>query len=158
MTPSFRASSSGSSTSPASLWYQKGLCFSCTQCGDCCRHEEGYVWVTRPQVLKIGRFLGLDEETTMARYIRRVGRRLSLIEKANLDCIFWDQGCTIYPVRPTQCRNYPFWPENLASPEDWEEVASCCPGVGHGRRYDVEEICSLAKGRGETGRPGDNAT
>ncbi len=131
-------------------WYHEGLCFSCTQCGDCCRHEEGYVWVTAPEARRIASHLGLSEEDFRRRYTRKVGRRTSLTEKPNLDCILWDQGCTIYPVRPTQCRVFPFWPENLENAEEWKEVGKVCPGVDTGRRYDRGEIERLAGGDGET--------
>ena len=143
-----RSSDARSSAGPP--WYQSGLCFSCTQCGDCCRHEEGYVWVTRKEIRNIAQFLNLSEAEVIGRYTRQVGRRLSLVEKPNLDCVFWDQGCSIYPVRPTQCRVFPFWPENLESPEAWEEVAQSCPGADQGHRYRVEEIQKLAGGSGET--------
>ena len=137
-------------------WYAGGLCFSCTGCGDCCRHEEGYVWVSPERIASIARFLGMDHEQVMARYVRRVGRRLSLVEKPNLDCVFWDNGCTIYPVRPTQCRTYPFWPENVESKEDWEAESEGCPGIDRGRRYSREEIDTLGRGVGETGTPKEN--
>jgi Fe-S-cluster containining protein len=64
------------------------------------------------------------------------------------DCIFWDQGCTIYPVRPRQCRTFPFWPENLESPQAWEEVRRTCHGAGKGRLYRLEDIRSVLHGRG----------
>ena len=73
-----------------------------------------------------------------------VGHRFSLIERPGGDCIFWDKsaGCTVYPARPVQCQTWPFWPENVESPEDWDHVRSVCPGSGHGRVYTVDEIVS----------------
>ena len=84
-------------------WYSEGLCFSCTGCGNCCRIE-GYVWVTRDRIRRIASHLGMTEEDFSGKYVRKVGRRYSLTEKPNHDCIFWDEGCTIYTVRPGQCR------------------------------------------------------
>ncbi len=137
-------------------WYKDGLCFTCTQCGDCCTGFEGYVWVTREDVRRLGEFLGYSEERMMRRYIRQVGRRLSLVEKPNFDCVFWEtgKGCTVYEARPPQCRNFPFWKENIRSKSSWEEVITECPGVkkGDGRHYSAEEILSLSKGIGETGQ------
>ena len=52
-------------------------------------------------------------------------------------------GCTIYPVRPRQCRTFPFWPENLESPEAWEEATETCHGVGSGKLYRLEDIGSV---------------
>ena len=99
----------------------------------------------------------MDREQVIERYVRRVGRRQSLVEKPNLDCVFWDNGCTIYPVRPTQCRTYPFWPENVESKEEWEAEDERCPGIGKGRRYSREEIDTLGRGVGETATPEENS-
>jgi Fe-S-cluster containining protein len=51
--------------------------------------------------------------------------------------------CTIYPVRPLQCRTWPFWTDNLSSPDAWNRAAQTCPGMNRGKQYDfvsVEEI------------------
>ena len=69
--------------------------------------------MTPPEIEAIAGFLGISIAEFGRRYLRRVGGSLSLTEKPNHDCIFWDDGCTVYPVRPTQCRTFPFWPENL---------------------------------------------
>lgn len=134
----------------AERWYEPGLNFTCTQCGKCCTGFEGYVWVDGPQMQAIADHLGLDLETFTQRYVRRVGRRHSLIEKRNLDCVFWEtgRGCTIYPVRPTQCRTFPFWPEHLRNPRTWSEVQAECPGVGRGTHYPAHVIDAIARGDG----------
>ena len=53
--------------------------------------------------------------------------------------------CMIYPVRPTQCRIWPFWSENLASTNTWNKAAQKCPGVNRGRHYSFEEIEKIRK-------------
>jgi len=58
----------------------------------------------------------------------------------------------VYPARPRQCRTFPFWPENLRSPESWNELEEFCGGVDHGRVYPLSEIQSVLKGRA-TGDP-----
>jgi Fe-S-cluster containining protein len=68
------------------------------------------------------------------------GERLSLKEKANYDCIFWKDGCTVYSVRPLQCRTFPFWRNMLSSPAAWELAASGCPGMGSGVLRSREQI------------------
>lgn len=130
-------------------WYRDGLQFSCTQCGDCCTGRPGYVWVNAEEVTAIARFLELPLEEFSKRYLRRVGSRVSLIERPNGDCVFYSKGCTVYPVRPIQCRTFPFWPENLRRKADWEEAASECPGMGKGRLYSTEEIARIRKGDGD---------
>ena len=130
-------------------WYADGLPFTCTGCGSCCRGE-GYVWMTPPEIEAIAGFLGITTDDFGRRYLRRVGPSLSLTEKKNHDCVFWDDGCTVYPVRPTQCRTFPFWPENIASPGAWEAVVKQCPGAGTGKHYDLVEIRRLSHGTGAT--------
>jgi Fe-S-cluster containining protein len=135
-------------------WWARGLRFTCTGCGACCRGE-GVVWVDRREIRAIARFLGVSLETFARRYLRRLGRRLSLVEKDNHDCVFWDeeQGCSIYPRRPRQCRTYPFWSRCLESPESWREEAAECEGIGGGRLYSRAEIVALRTGRGATRQP-----
>ena len=127
----------------AKPWYDKGLQFTCTGCGNCCTGEPGYVWVTPEEAAEIGLYLGKGVDQMCESDLRQVGRRLSLTERDNGDCTFLDpdtRKCTVYPVRPTQCRTWPFWPSNLQSPEVWEEVKRICPGSGKGEWVSVEEI------------------
>ena len=80
-------------------------------------------------------------------YTRLAGKRRTLREKANGDCVFYDrgQGCTIYSVRPRQCRTWPFWESNVATPEAWEETCKVCPGSGQGDLISEEEITRRVK-------------
>ncbi|HET6266568.1 MAG TPA: YkgJ family cysteine cluster protein [Acidobacteriota bacterium] len=121
-------------------WYKDGLKFECTKCGKCCTGGPGFVWITLSELYRIAEYLGLDDTKFAAHYVRKVGDRMSLIERPNGDCIFFDQGCTIYPVRPTQCRTFPFWKENLVKPSAWESAAQQCEGIHQGKRYTENEI------------------
>ena len=129
-------------------WYADGLAFECVRCGRCCAGpEEGYVWVTREEIAAIAEFLGMAEDDFRNRYVRRVGWRHSLVERAgNKDCIFltYDanglSACAIYPVRPVQCRTWPFWPANLKSPAAWSLAAQRCPGINRGRKHAFDDI------------------
>ena len=123
-------------------WYRDGLRFTCTQCGDCCTGEPGYVWVTEEELAALADFRGEPLEQVRALYTRRARRGLTLREKGNGDCVFYDRkkGCTVYPVRPTQCRTWPFWESNVATPEAWEHTCSVCPGSGRGELIPAEEI------------------
>ena len=71
-------------------------------------------------------------EEFSARFVRQVGHRYSLVERPGGDCIFWDKkaGCTVYPARPVQCQTWPFWPENVETPDDWDVRSIRLPGVG----------------------------
>lgn len=113
-------------------WYQEGLPFSCTGCGQCCTGSPGYAWVTEEEMREMADYLNLSFRDFTIRYIRRVGNRYALVElrKQQYDCIFLkDKKCTVYPVRPKQCRTYPWWPENLKSPEAWAAESARCEGM-----------------------------
>ena len=131
-------------------WYREGLSFSCTRCGDCCTGAPGYVWVEPTEIDALAKHLGLSVDNFGERYLRKVGRRYSLIEKPGGDCVFFDKGCSVYPARPTQCRTFPFWRGNLKSERAWDEIADECPGIGQGKLFPVEEIEVLKRGKAET--------
>jgi Fe-S-cluster containining protein len=146
-------------------WYAAGLRFTCTQCGNCCTGGPGYVWISDEEVERLAAHLKLSVEDTIERYCRRIGSRLSLNEIRNprgeYDCIFLKEervppanggdtvvhaqrSCGIYPVRPLQCRTWPFWDGNLASPEIWEYSAQRCHGMNRGSRvFSRQEIEAL---------------
>jgi uncharacterized protein len=123
-------------------WYADGLQFACTRCGNCCTGAPGFVWVNDDEVRAIAEFRGEPVEEVLGLYTRRAGSRRSLKEKANGDCVFYDRvaGCTVYPVRPRQCRTWPFWECNTQTPEAWARAAADCPGCNKGELIPAEEI------------------
>jgi hypothetical protein len=132
-------------------WYRNGLRFTCTRCGRCCGGGPGTIRASDNEIAALAAGLGLDEETFRERYTRRLRRgEVSLIEKDNHDCIFYDRklGCSVYANRPRQCRTWPFWRANLVSPGHWEEEAEACPGMDVGRLHHAEEIAALARDDG----------
>ena len=77
-------------------------------------------------------------------------KRLSLIEKTNYDCIFWNNGgCEIYEARPLQCRSYPFWKPFLINKQSWDGEALSCPGMNNGKTVDKKTIDNWLKIREE---------
>jgi Fe-S-cluster containining protein len=135
-------------------WYAAGLRFKCQQCGNCCSGAPGYVWVDRRTIERIAAFLGREEQWLGKKYLRRVGFRYSLTEKPNGDCVFLvhQDGrttCSIHPVRPAQCRAWPFWADNLRSRSKWEAAARDCPGMNQGRLHSLAVIEELRRGKGD---------
>ena len=136
----------------AEEWYADGLRFQCTQCGNCCTGPEGAVWFTEEEGRRMAEFLGLDEATFLRRHARRLTSGWSLKERKTahgFDCVFLDRDsvpgkavCSLYDARPTQCRTWPFWKENIESPEAWEASRrdTPCPGMGKGALVPVEAI------------------
>lgn len=123
-------------------WYHEGLSFSCTRCGNCCTGP-GYVWITDEEIAALARHLNEPIHVIEGVYTKQLpsGRRV-LRDGANDDCVFFnrEQGCTVYEVRPIQCRTWPFWERNVVDPESWAETQQRCPGAGHGELISVEEI------------------
>ena len=123
-------------------WFGKGLKFECRRCGACCRGEPGYVWVCNSEVMSISGYLQMSVDAFCSKFVRQVDEKRSLVEKPNGDCILWESGigCRIYPLRPTQCRTFPFWRHNLADPQAWEDTARRCAGIGQGKLFTLREI------------------
>ena len=126
-------------------WHQAGLRFECIRCGNCCSGPPGYVWVPKEEIRNIAEFLGRTDGKLDRSQLRRVALRHSLTEKPDGDCIFLVREndrtfCSIHPVRPVQCRTWPFWDSNLKSPHDWNTAAKTCPGMGRGKCYDFAAI------------------
>jgi uncharacterized protein len=128
-------------------WYREGLRFRCTRCGNCCTGAPGFVWVDDAEIAAIAQFRNQSVEEVIGFYTRRARGQLSLRERANGDCVFYEkgEGCTIYPVRPRQCRTWPFWKSNIATPEAWQRTCEVCPGSGHGELISADEVARRLK-------------
>ena len=150
-------------------WYADGLNFTCSQCGNCCTGGPGYVWISRQEIVRLAEFLKITPQETVEKYCRKEGGRFSLTEFRNAaglyDCVFLKEEkvrvpapggatgetvvqtrrrCTVYEVRPLQCRTWPFWPENLWSKNTWDHAARRCHGMNHGHRhFSLQQIEAL---------------
>jgi len=133
-------------------WYQDGLRFSCTQCGNCCTGGPGAVWHTDAEAAEMATALGITTDEFLQRYSRVLGGRRSLNEhetEHGFDCIFLDRTtqpgkalCRVYLARPTQCRTWPFWSDNIRSARAWRAAKerTPCPGMDSGTLIPVEKI------------------
>lgn len=133
----------GKQSSNNAPWFQDGLRFKCTACGDCCTGAPGYVWVNQQEIDGLAERLAMGVDSFEAKFVRKIGVRRSLIELEGGDCIFFDnqsRKCTVYENRPRQCRTWPFWNSNLKSPKTWEETCEVCPGSGRGKLYQLADI------------------
>jgi len=100
--------------------------FACTQCGACCR-VPGYVRVTEREVVALATHLGMDVEAFTAEHTRLLPDRsgLALLEHADGRCAFLtEEGtCRIQPVKPGQCRTFPYawrYPDMATICEGWK--------------------------------------
>lgn len=158
-----------------STWYADGLQFTCSKCGNCCSGPAGFVWITSEEIVGLAKYLGLTPEETVDRYCHKVGGQFSLREKPSTtgqhDCVFLREKpaaksasvthstrvCSIYSVRPLQCRTWPFWSGNLESKKTWDAAAVRCHGMNRGRHFTAEEIESLEKAQEWPARPPSSA-
>ncbi len=131
-------------------WYQHGLRFRCTQCGNCCTGDPGFTWVDERECEALAQRLGIDLASFRRRYTRNVWRggeqRTTLLELRGGDCVFYRHGtgCTVYEQRPKQCRTWPFWKRVVEGPEEWHEAGIGCPGIGTGELHGQDEISASA--------------
>ncbi|TWU49106.1 YkgJ family cysteine cluster protein [Rubripirellula reticaptiva] len=124
-------------------WYEDGLQFECTQCGDCCSGAPGYVWVNDEEIQAMADEMDLAVDVFSHRFVRQVGAAQSLVEYPDGDCILLDpdtRKCSVYASRPVQCRTWPFWDSTLKRPKDWKETCEVCPGAGKGKLYTFDQI------------------
>jgi Fe-S-cluster containining protein len=136
------------------LWYKDGLHFECLRCGGCCTGFSGTVRVTDEEIRALSQRLNLSEAEFRSSYTRAMGRGvISLIEKENQDCIFFEkeQGCTVYTDRPRQCRTWPFWRSNVYSSERWMRGAERCPGMNRGMLHGADLIQETSEDDGSSG-------
>jgi len=108
------------------------------------------VWIGDDELARLAGFLGQPVETVRKQYTRpALGRRTIVEHPVTHDCIFLTpgpcdsgggKGCSIYEVRPAQCRTWPFWKSNLATPDHWARAGGRCPGINRGGRFDLAEI------------------
>jgi len=126
-------------TSDFPFTFNQDACATCR--GTCCRWG-GYVWITEEEMMDIAQFRGMELGVFADTYVRAASGRLSLqdrlidgeyvwdrlIDGEYVCCMFdiYDNKCTIYEHRPTQCRTFPFWKSNR---EKYMGLLEFCPGL-----------------------------
>ena len=110
--------------------FDPGACEDCQS--RCCCGESGKIWVDKHEILLICDFLGMNSVDFIRTYLNRTGNRLSIKERFtghDFECVFLEgveKRCSIYAVRPIQCREYPFW-DHFRKHRD--QVIKECPGI-----------------------------
>ena len=122
--------------------------FECLKdCSNCCQLSSGFVFLTEDEAAAIAQFLEAPLDLFMEWFIKPVEDQISLVDGDEEHCVFLEQGiCSIYPVRPKQCRTYPFWPENLKTKAHWNLTKKMCPGIGKGPAISTDEISAILNG------------
>ena len=118
---------------------QEGFNFSfdedeCAKCeGNCCIGESGYIWINAQEIQSFANAFGISVDEFIEKYLFKVGYKFSIKEfeykHDRFACIFFDfekRNCSVYDLRPTQCRTFPFWDyfkNNI------QEVQKECPAI-----------------------------
>lgn len=102
--------------------------FQCTQCGECCRGFGG-TYVSENDIRAIADYLKREPDIVRKEYCVLSGSKPLIRQGEDGRCIFWDQLCTIHPVKPRMCRMWPFIPSLLVDAANWQIMAASCPGI-----------------------------
>ncbi|MFZ9048032.1 MAG: YkgJ family cysteine cluster protein [Poseidonia sp.] len=115
-------------------WWMEGVAFRCQpNCGRCCDQPGGIVYLSPDDAERLAEHAGLDVEAWLERDTRKTfdGRYVLKSREEDGVCIHLNEQkqCSIYEVRPQQCKAFPWWGENLATPAAWGTTKTACPGI-----------------------------
>ena len=115
-------------------WWADGVHFSCQpDCGRCCDEPGGIVDLSRVDAQRLADHAGLSVKEFLKRDCTTTldGRYVLRSNQSDGICIYLDENkqCSIYQVRPQQCKAFPWWAENLRSKRSWKQVKATCPGL-----------------------------
>jgi Fe-S-cluster containining protein len=112
--------------------------FDCrTEAVHCC-DQQGFVYLTEDDIPRIAAYLGLTAAAFEERYVYRTKRLRRLRVPRHAQCGFLrDGGCSIHPVKPLQCRAFPYWPELVGNKGNWKKTGKWCPGIGKGDLVNI---------------------
>ncbi len=105
----------------------------CKDCkGRCCKGEAGFIWVDKNEIENIVKFLNVSFDEFEKGCLKKVNGNYSIKDIAYQGervCFFFDtekNNCSIYEVRPSQCRTFPFWDRFKENRKDLEQE---CPAI-----------------------------
>lgn len=134
---------------PRVFYRTHAIRFACTGCGRCCAWpgDDYIVEVSRAEQRRIQEFLGVSWAWFRRRYVTRHDDDTDSLRIPESRCVFLDAAnrCRIYPVRPLQCRTYPFWPELLGQEKRWRAERRHCEGIDRGEVVPLARIQRLLK-------------
>ena len=121
------------------------LRFSCIPgCTRCCE-VSGFVYLTAADSRNIAAHLGLSTRAFEKRYVYRTRHLRRLRKPRGAQCHFLkDGGCSVHPVKPVQCRLFPFWPDLIENRSEWRRTAAYCPGIGQGELVQIGDALEVA--------------
>jgi len=118
--------------------------FHCKKCGDCC-YGYGGTFLSEKDIKAIAKYSGTDVKSFLAKYCEFSGTKPILAQDKNGYCIFWDELCTIHPVKPDMCKAWPFIKSVLVDAGNWRIMSSMCPGIDADVPDSVVKKCVAEK-------------
>ena len=107
----------------------------CTKCCD----QQGFVYLTEDDIVRLAAFLKLPPSEFESRYVYRTRKLRRLRVPRHAQCSFLEAGrCSVHEAKPLQCGTFPYWPELLKSAKSWYALGKWCPGIGKGELVNIE--------------------
>ncbi len=111
--------------------FNSKVCETCD--GNCCIGKSGNIWINKNEIENLKKYLNISLEKLTNNFIEKRGYKYSIkevkLEEDNYACVFFDlekKHCSIYEVRPIQCKTFPFW-EYFK--KNKKEVIKECPAI-----------------------------
>jgi len=123
--------------------------FHCKKCGDCCRGYGG-TFLSEEDIKAIADYIKTDVKSFLRKYCELSGKKPILTQGNDGYCIFWDELCTIHPVKPYMCQAWPFIKSVLVDPDNWHMMSSMCPGINADVPDSVVIKCVIDKKAGSS--------
>ena len=113
-----------------SILFQKAMdLFECTQCGTCCRGEGG-IYLSREEINRISIFLNFSQQRFLEKFCLKKNGKTYIHTREDGYCHFSQKGrCSIHEVKPSPCRQWPFFPPMLIDQINWETARNSCPAL-----------------------------
>ena len=130
------------------IYKQKNIRFKCQGSGNCCvsRGSFGFVYLSNKDLKKLSNYFNMNENNFKKKYCSITNGFLHLkeLKKNKGNCLFLlNNKCTVYKSRPTQCRTWPFWNENMNA-KTWNNIISKnCPGISKGPIIETKKIIKI---------------
>ena len=130
--------------------YNNGIRFECQGSGNCCvsRNSYGYVYLSKDDLKRFSKYFKISLKNFKDKYCQTTDGFIHLAEKPEFkgNCIFLkEKKCSVYESRPSQCRTWPFWNENMNTKVWNKDISINCPGIGKGKLLNKKEIEKLLK-------------
>ena len=128
---------------------KKGIKFQCQGSANCCvsRGSYGFVFLSKKDIDRFAKNFNISINEFKSKYCQKTDGYVHLKEtRKNGECIFLkNKKCKVYKARPTQCRTWPFWKENMNAKIWNNEIINFCPGIGKGKLISKKEIDKIIK-------------